>query len=316
MSGEMLVVAEHFRGSLRPVTREAVRAAASLRDAADGRVAVLLVAADLDPLIEQLALDDVDEILAVPVEREPTTDTLREVLARIVGERGPRAVIAGQTVDGMGYGAAVAAGLSLGFAADVVDARVGEGGGLVVQRELYGGRVLTELELPGPSVLLLRPTTWPEAQAGAAPAVSRPSIELGPARVRHREHVEPPVAEVDITKAEVILAVGRGIGEQGNVALYEELAERLGATLAASRPLVDAGWLPASRQVGQSGNTVKPRLYLAFGISGAVQHLAGMKGAATIVAVNTDPEAPIFGIAHYGALADVEEVAEELAKLA
>ena len=120
---------------------------------------------------------------------------------------------------------------------------------------------------------------------------------------------------MDITTADFLLSIGRGIGERENIELFEGLAQKMGATLGVSRPLVDAGWMPASRQVGQSGKTVKAKVYLAFGISGAVQHLAGMKTSGTIIAVNTDPEAAIFNVAHYGATCDLFEVAEELEKL-
>ena len=132
-------------------------------------------------------------------------------------------------------------------------------------------------------------------------------------RLAHRGYVEQPAGEVDITGAEVIVSIGRGIGEQDNIELFERVAARLGATLASSRPLVDAGWMPHERQVGQSGTTVKPSVYLAFGISGAVQHLAGMKAARTIIAVNTDAQAPIFGVAHYGSTVDALDVAEAIA---
>ena len=126
---------------------------------------------------------------------------------------------------------------------------------------------------------------------------------------------QPTSSDVDITQADFLLSIGRGIGDKENVEMFEELAEKMGATLSVSRPLVDAGWMPSSRQVGQSGKTVKPTVYLAFGISGAVQHLAGMKTAGTIIAVNTDPEAAIFNVAQYGAMADLFDVAEELEKL-
>src|SRR5205823_9635272 len=134
-------------------------------------------------------------------------------------------------------------------------------------------------------------------------------------RARHRELREAARGDVDITTADFVLSIGRGIGEQENIAMFEELAEKIGATLAVSRPIVDAGWMPNARQVGQSGKTVKPKVYLALGISGAVQHLAGMKTSGTIIAVNTDPEAAIFKVAHFGAIADLFDVAEELEKL-
>ena len=112
-----------------------------------------------------------------------------------------------------------------------------------------------------------------------------------------------------------MLSIGRGVGEKDAISQFEELADKMGAVLSVSRPIVDAGWMPNARQVGQSGKTVKPKVYLALGISGAVQHLAGMKTSGTIIAVNTDPEAAIFNVAHYGAVADLFDVAEELEKL-
>ena len=136
------------------------------------------------------------------------------------------------------------------------------------------------------------------------------------ARTEHLGFRDAEVSDVDITKAPFLLAIGRGVEDGENVARFEELADRLGATLSVSRPLVDAGWVPSARQVGQSGRTVKPRVYLALGISGAIQHLAGMRSSETIIAVNTDPEAPIFGVAHYGAVADMFELADELERAA
>ena len=127
--------------------------------------------------------------------------------------------------------------------------------------------------------------------------------------------MEAPPSDVDITTAEFLLSIGRGIGERENIDRFAELAEKMGATLSVSRPIVDAGWMPSARQVGQSGKTVKPKVYLAFGISGAVQHLAGMKTSGTIIAVNSDPEAAIFDVAHYGAVIDLFAVADELDKL-
>ena len=164
-------------------------------------------------------------------------------------------------------------------------------------------------------MLLLRPTVWPPAEGGGSPRISELRVTFPPSRARHKEFVEQPRADVDIGEADFLLAIGRGIGDKENIPTFEQLAEKMGATLAVSRPLVDAGWMPNSRQVGQSGKTVKPKVYLAMGISGAVQHLAGMKTSGTIIAVNTDPEAAIYSTAHYGAVADLFEVAEELGKL-
>ena len=139
--------------------------------------------------------------------------------------------------------------------------------------------------------------------------VAAPGVD---GRIRFKGLVQPEAGDVDITAEEVLIAIGRGIGSEDGVEVANELAEAMGAQVAASRPIIDAGWLPKSRQIGKSGLKVTPKLYIALGISGAPEHLEGMKGSATIVAVNTDKNAPIFGVAHYGLVADLYEVAEEL----
>jgi electron transfer flavoprotein alpha subunit len=216
----------------------------------------------------------------------------------------------------MGYGPAVAAKLGLGFASDVFSLHQ-DGGALLVERAFYGSKVHAEIEFPGHErvLLLLRPTAWPPAEGSASPTVSELSVSVSQSRARHQDFVEVATGDVDITSADFLLSVGRGVGDKENLPQFEELAEKMGATLSVSRPLVDQGWMPNSRQVGQSGKTVKPKVYLALGISGAVQHLAGMKTSGTIIAVNSDPEAAIFNVAHYGAVADLFDVAEELEKL-
>jgi electron transfer flavoprotein alpha subunit len=210
----------------------------------------------------------------------------------------------------------VAAKLGLGFASDVL-ALAEEDGAIVATRAFYGAKVHGEVEFPAgrPVLLLLRPTAWPAAEGAGSATVGELALPPVESRARHLSFEEAQKGDVDIADADFLLSIGRGIGEQENIAMFEELAGKLGATLAVSRPLVDAGWMPSSRQVGQSGKTVKPKVYLAFGISGAVQHLAGMKTSETIIAVNSDPEAAIFDVAHYGAVADLFDVAEELAKL-
>jgi electron transfer flavoprotein alpha subunit len=305
---EVLVIAEHVDGVARDVTRELVTAAREL-DAATVTLAVI----GADPTIG--AADGVDEILAVPGPAAFSGEYYRFAVGAVIRERRPSVVLAGFTTSSMSWAPALAAREHYGFASDIV--ALGRNGGTAgARREFYGGKVQADLEFPQAqtTLLLLRPTVWQAAPAGRSPRVS--AVDLAPftgeERERHIEYVAPAAGEVDITTADVIVAIGRGIGEQDNVARFEELAKRLGATLAASRPLVDAGWVRSERQVGQSGKTVKPRVYVALGISGAVQHLAGMKGAATIVAVNEDPDAAIFNVAHYGSAVDLFDVADAL----
>ena len=307
----VLVVAEHLRGQVREVTYELVSAARSL-----GGPTVLAVIAS-DPGALDVNRSGVDEIVHVRVTQDEfESDVYQRALEALVEERQPQVVLLGFTVNGMGYAAAVAAKLGLGFASDVF-AVSRDGDGIVATRAFYGSKVHGEVEFPAgrPVLLLLRPTAWPQAEGPGAATVSELALAPVASRARHKEFREVEKGDVDITTADFLLSIGRGIGEQENVAMFEELAGKLGATLSVSRPLVDAGWMSNARQVGQSGKTVKPKVYLAFGISGAVQHLAGMKTSETIIAVNTDPEAAIFDVAHYGAVADLFDVAEELAKL-
>jgi electron transfer flavoprotein alpha subunit len=309
----ILVVAEHLRGQLRDVSKELVSAAQEL----GGPVAVAVVARDPAALTDAVNVAGVDEIIHVGVEPEEfENDVWQEAVEALVAERKPRAVLLGFTVNSMGFAPAVAAKLGLGFASDVLGLRE-EAGAVVAERSFYGSKVNAELEFPdaGTVVLLVRPTAWAPAEGAGSASVTDFSVPAARSRARHLEFVEPEVGDVDITTAEFLLSVGRGVGEKDNLERFEELAATMGATMSVSRPLVDAGWVTNARQVGQSGKTVKPKVYLALGISGAVQHLAGMKTSGTIIAVNTDPEAAIFSVAHYGAVADLFDVADELEKL-
>jgi electron transfer flavoprotein alpha subunit len=315
MSG-ILVVVEVRRGVLREVSLEAVGAAVALKAAAGGRVVVALVHADADALAPQLALGGVDEVLLV---RPPVAEFEPHVLAHAVealveAER-PALVLTPHSIDAMGFAPAVAARLGLGFASDVTAVRWDAEGPIAV-RGAFGGKLETELEFPGKAttLLMLRAGTFPAAAAAAAPAptVREVAVVFPAPASEHLGYEEVPAADVDITKAGFLLSVGRGIEDEENLERFERLAGLMHATLSVSRPLVDAGWAPDALQVGQSGKTVAPKVYLALGISGAVQHLAGMRGAETIIAVNTDPEAPIFGVAHFGAVADLFDVAEAL----
>ena len=306
----VLVIAEHLRGELRDVTRELVSAALEL----EGPVTLAVIARESDRIDAGIA--GVDEIVQVDVEADEfESDVHQEAVEALIRERKPDVVLGGFTVNAMGFAAAAAIKLGLGFASDVHGLRV-ENGELVATRSFYGAKVNGDVDFPGKEtvLLLLRPTVWPPAEPAGGQTVTQLQVQAS-SRARHREFVEAPAGDVDITTADFLLSIGRGIGDKEAIPQFEQLAEKMGAVLSVSRPLVDAGWMSNARQVGQSGKTVKAKVYLALGISGAVQHLAGMKTCGTIIAVNTDPEAAIFNIAHYGAVADLFDVAEELEKL-
>jgi electron transfer flavoprotein alpha subunit len=309
----VLVVAEHLRGEVRDITRELVTAAQDL----EGPVAVAVIAKDPSTLTDSVNVAGVDEIVAVAVDAEEyENDVYAAVVEALIKERQPDVTLTGFTVNSMGFAPAVAVRLGLGFASDVLSFRR-DGDALVAERSFYGAKVNAEVEFPGTSqvILMLRATSWAPAEGAGDAQVTTFEAPPVESRARHLEFVDVEQGDVDITTADFLLSIGRGVGEKENIGQFEELADKMGAVLSVSRPIVDSGWVPNVRQVGQSGKTVKPKVYLALGISGAVQHLAGMKTSGTIIAVNTDAEAPIFNVAHYGAVADLFDVAEELEKL-
>jgi len=319
MTRDVLVLAEHRRGALSDMTREVITAAAAMARSCGGRVVVALVAREPEPLIGALSLEGVDEIVRVQTEAdEPSGEVCVAALESLMSDRQPCLVLMGFTAIGITVGPGVAARQRCGFASDVVSVTA-VGSEVIARRELYGGKLEAELAFDAnrPVVLLLRSTVWPAAAAGGAPTLSElpAAINLAGPGVRHIQFIDPAIGDLDITRASLVIAVGRGAGGREEINALERLATRIGAVLGASRPVVDAGYLPQGHLVGQSGFTVKPKLYIALGISGSSQHVAGMKGSETIVAVNTDPRAPIFGVAHYGAVADLFEVADELETL-
>ncbi len=317
MSG-ILVIAEQRRGELRPVSLELVSAAQGLRRAGE-EVAVAILGKAPESLVEALSVKGVDEIVTIQVPAaEFDPDTFESAVGALIAERSPDVVLVAHSVDSFGYAAALAARLGLGFATDVFNVERVDGE-LVATRGGYGQKVNVEVDFPGRSTVLLsmRGNVFKPPEQTAAPRVTAFDAPMAKSRAVNREFIELSAGDdVDMTAAEFILTIGRGIGEEAKVPQFRELADAIGATLGCSRPIADAGWLPKSRQVGQSGKTASAcKLYIAMGVSGAIQHLAGMKHVSTIVAVNSDAEASIFGVAKYGIVGDIFEIADELRRL-
>ena len=312
----ILVIAEARQGELREVSFELIGAALQIKEDAGGRVAVAIVDSEPGKHAASLGSEGVDEVLTVTAPSPGyETHVAQRALEALISEAQPAVVIAAHSIDALGFAPALAAANGLGFASDVT--ALHWDGGPVATRGAYGDKLVAEYDFPGKAttVLLLRVGIFSPAAPGSGSVPAREMTVEGLADAARTEHVsyrEVQEGDVDITKADFLLSIGRGVEDRDNIERFEELAQKLGATLSVSRPLVDAGWMPSSRQVGQSGKTVKPRVYLAMGISGAVQHLAGMRGADTIIAINTDPEAPIFTVAHYGAVKDMFEFADAL----
>ena len=314
MSG-ILVIAEQRRGELRPISLELLTAAQGLRRAGD-EVAVAVLNDSPERFVGSLSVAGVDEIVTVKTAvAEFDPDTFESAVGALIAHRAPDVVLVAHSVDSFGYAAALAARLGLGFATDVFDARRVDGE-LIATRGGYGQKVNVEVDFPGRSTVLLaiRGNVFKAPESAGTPRVTALDAPAAQSRAAGREFIELSAGDdVDMTAAEFILTVGRGIGEEANIPKFRELADAVGATLGCSRPIADAGWLPKSRQVGQSGKTASAcKLYVAMGVSGAIQHLAGMKHVSTIIAVNTDAEASIFAVAKYGIVGDVFEIAEEL----
>lgn len=315
MGNDILVLAEHQAGSLSDITFELLGKAKDLAGASGGRAVVALLGNAA--LASELGAADVVLTVDDPALEQYTAEAYERALTHVVEEQQPRLVLLGTTTAGLD----LAASLSETWSAPVVSYVVGleaEGDTLVATAQIYGGKLMAEVALEGEHAIAAVTAGSFPADAGRASGspsteVVAPPGDLGAGlRTTFIEMILPEAGDVDITGADLLVAVGRGIGSEGDVELVQELADAMGAPLAASRPITDLGWLPKSRQVGKSGVKVKPRAYLMFGISGAPEHLEGMRDAELIIACNTDAQAPIFDTAHYGTTADLFDLLPEL----
>jgi electron transfer flavoprotein alpha subunit len=317
MPGNVWILAEQWRGELSGITFEAL---ALGRELADG-LGVALEAVLLGHQVQALAgdLGAADTVLYVdhPLLAEPAPGTWAEALRQLVSLRQPRAVLMPLTNVSLGVGSLLGAQLRAPIINFCKDLQV-VNGEIRARSVLYGGKIEASVALEGSPVIA---GLWPgcrpheKGQSTRSPALELIDVTLPErAPVRLKRYLAPEPGDVDIKREDVLVAVGRGIQSQENLAEAESLAKALGGVVCGSRPVIDQGWLPLSRQVGKSGHTVKPKLYIALGVSGAPEHVEGMRDASLIVAVNTDSRAPIFQVAHFGIVADALEVASALAQ--
>lgn len=309
MSG-MLVVAEHRDGEIRPVTFELITCATDFAAASGGDTNVVIIGQNVDPLASAVSVEGVDRILTLEIEDAFNHDVYRQAIGQLAEALESDLVIAPHSINGMDYAPAVATDLGVPIVTDIIDAVPGSTP-LEVTREMYGSKVETTVAVADDrAVLTVRGGEWEPTTSDADVPIEPANVSIDESAIGStvRGFEEMAAGDVDISEADILVSVGRGIDEEENIELIETLAETLGATISASRPIVDSGWLPKNRQVGQSGKTVTPDVYIAIGISGAVQHVAGMKGAETIIAINNDPNAPIFDIADYGIVDDLFDV--------
>jgi len=310
---DVLAVTEHRRGELRDVSHELITAGRQLADATGGELHLTVISGTVDEYAEKLDRGGVDAIHTVDYGEEFNHDVYVQAIEGLYDAVGPQYVLAPNTVNGLDYAPAVAQRLDLPLVTDAVAIEAGDS--LTVTREFYAGKTEGDVDVAGEGALVtIRPGEWPAAEGVGDAAIEAFDAAIDEAAVRSTVtgYEEVGAGDVDISEADVLVSVGRGIEEEENIAIIEELADAMGATVSASRPIVDNDWLPQDRQVGQSGKKVTPDVYIAIGISGAVQHVAGMKGSDTIIAINTDPSAPIFDIADYGIVDDLFDVVPAL----
>lgn len=309
----VLAVTEQRDGALRKVSLEVVSSARRLADALGADVHAVVLAAGPVAGLEQLGQHGADKVLAVS-----HADFARyspDGNAAAVAElgRGAGAILFAATATGRDLAPRVAAKLGVGIATDVTELAV-EGGKVVVTRPVYGGKALQRARLEGaPAIASIRPNTFPVAPAPKAGALEQAAAPAFATRVTVTGMKAAASAALDVAEAPVVVSGGRGLREPEQFKLLEDLAAAFGnAAVGASRAVVDAGWREHGAQVGQTGKTVSPNLYVAVGISGAIQHLAGMRTARTIVAINRDKDAPIFKVADYGIVGDLFEILPRL----
>lgn len=316
----ILVIAEQRDGKLNRASWESIAGAQRLAAAANDTVVVAVPGAGVQTSTQELAAAAVSEVVAItsPALASYTADGYTAALQSAIATLAPTTIVLPHTYQTRDFAPKLAARLERSIITDVTSVKA-DAGRVVFTRPMFQGKLTADVAPVGPAphfvtfqIGAFRPDA---AERGAAPVSIRTlTVDVDAASIR--QVPEAPFQEarqaVDLTAAERIVSVGRGIKEQANIAIAQQLADALGAELAASRPICDAGWLPMERQVGSSGQTVAPKLYLALGISGAIQHLVGMKGSSTIVAINKDADAPIFEVADYGIVGDLFEVVPAL----
>ncbi|MBM3878854.1 MAG: electron transfer flavoprotein subunit alpha/FixB family protein [Verrucomicrobia bacterium] len=310
MANTILVLAEQLRGEVTDITFEMLGAGRKLAEASGSSLCAVLLGAEAAPLAAKLgAADKVLVADDAPWDLAPA-DAVAGALEAVMQQTQAGLVLLGCTNVAAGIGSmlAVKTGLPL---VNFCRAAKAEGGGVVCTSQLFGGKIYSDVKLAdGKGVVCIYPGAFPvdAGKRDQAPPIEKVDLPVAAPKVTFKQYLEPETGDVDITKQNVLVGVGRGIQTQDNVELAEELAQVLGGAVCASRPVIDQGWLPLSRQVGKSGMTVKPRVYFALGISGAPEHWEGMQNSQCIIAVNTDAKAPIFDGAHYGVVGDVLEL--------
>jgi len=324
MSSGILVFIEHRDGVVSKTSFEAIAAAQNLGAKLQQQVSAVVLGSDPEAMAQQVAAYDLLRVVAAsnPKLANYTPDGYTDAMEKVVRQLDPQLVVMSHTYLVRDFGPKLAARFGKSLISDCIRAEAVDTS-ITFTRRIFLGKLDADVVSDGAAPVFAtfqagayRPD---HAAKGSGATVEKQDIEVGEIRMSPEAPFQEVKQAVDLSKAEIIVAIGRGIKSKENIALAEKLAEVLGGDIAASRPICDAEWLPIDRQIGSSGQTVAPKLYIALGISGAIQHLVGMKNSGTIVAINKDPEAPIFDLADYGVVGDLFEavpvLTEEIKKI-
>jgi len=316
------VYAEHRHGKLSSVVAEIIGAALKLKNVLQVPISAILLGSNVKPLAEEILSYGTDEVWMIDNTKigDFAEDIQTELVAQILLEKKPEIFLGGGTIFGRSLLPKVAAKIGTGLTADCTELAIDHDTKLLKQtRPAFGGNIMATIlcQHHRPQMATVRHKVMKEAaktDAAQGKIIELNHIPIPDPAIEVLEFVEEESETVNLSDADFIISGGRGIKDPKNFALIEELAKAVGGAVGASRAAVDAGWIPYSHQVGQTGKTVNPKIYIACGISGAIQHLAGMKGSDIIIAINSDPSAPIFDVAHFGIVGDLFEVVPELIK--
>jgi electron transfer flavoprotein alpha subunit len=322
MAKGIWVYAEHAEGNLRKVTLEVLSEARRLADKTGEEIAAVLLGKGVAGLASTLGYYGADKVYLAEHDllKDYRVEPYSKVIADLITQNQPSIFLLGATINGRDLAPRVAARVKTGLAADCTTLSINDEGLLQINRPVYAGKAYVDVVCPvaRPQMATVRPNVMPlnaPDEARKAEIINiTPQVDDMAIGVQIKEVVKDVSGMVDLTEADIIVSGGRGMKSAENFAILEELAALLKAGVGASRAAVDSGWRDQRFQVGQTGRTVSPKLYIACGISGAIQHLAGMRTSKVIVAINKDPEAPIFNIANYGIVGDLFKVVPELTK--
>ena len=308
---DIFVLIEHRQGKIRDISFELLNCGRKLAEKTNSNLTALLLGYNTEKFVEKIK-SQAHRILVINSEvfKDFNSESYQIALSEILKKETPFITLIGHTACGMDLCPALATQMEFPFTTDCLDVDVVENK-VKVTRQMYDGKLNAKLIIrENPSYLFtLRAGNYPSEESSLnTEIVNIKSSVTEPDYRKFVEYIEAVAGDVDITKSDIVIGIGRGIKEQENLSMIEEFADNIGGVVACSRPIVDADWLPKDRQVGSSGKTIKPKLYIAIGISGAFQHITGMKGAETIIAINKDPNAPIFNEADYGIVDDLFKV--------